>query len=238
MIADVRSAALVSLVVAMLLTQGDRPADVSPDGWADREGYLALDTLGVPFLAPCQTLYSGKAMIAGLTNPFAVHAGMEMLRAGGNAADAALTTVLAQVALNAGATVSYAGIFTAVYYDAGSQKVYSLNAGWNTPRKEADPLSIPTQGTASGRTALVPGLMAGVQALHDRFGRRPFAELFEPSIWLAENGFPLPPQSISGIRPSGHRSNAWQTPGESSKTKLEKTIAQVTVSGNGNLPAR
>ncbi len=52
----------------------------------------------------------------GGTNPFAVHAGMEMLRAGVSAADAALTTVLAQVALDAGATVSYAGIFTAVYY--------------------------------------------------------------------------------------------------------------------------
>ena len=132
-------------------------------------------------------------MIAGVTNPFAVHAGMEMLKAGGSAADAALTTVLAQVALNAGAAVSYAGILTAVYYDAGSKKVYSLNASWNTPKDETDPRSIPSMGTASGRTALVPGFMAGVQALHDRFGRRPFAELFAPTIWLAENGFPLPP---------------------------------------------
>jgi gamma-glutamyltranspeptidase/glutathione hydrolase len=132
-------------------------------------------------------------MIAGVTNRFAVHAGLEMLKAGGSAADAALTTVLAQVALNAGAAVSYAGIFTAVYYDASSKRVYSLNASWNTPKNETDPRSIPPQGTASGRTALVPGFMSGVQALHDRFGRRPFAELFEPSIWLAENGFPLPP---------------------------------------------
>jgi hypothetical protein len=48
-------------------------------------------------------------MIAGVTNPFAVHAGFEMLRASGSAADATLTTALAQVALNVGATVSYAG---------------------------------------------------------------------------------------------------------------------------------
>jgi gamma-glutamyltranspeptidase/glutathione hydrolase len=116
-----------------------------------------------------------------------------MLKAGGSAADAALTTVLAQVALNAGAAVSYAGILTAVYYDAGSSRVYSLNASWNTPKEESDPRTIPPQGNPSGRTALVPGFMAGVQALHDRFGRRPFAELFEPAIWLAENGFPLPP---------------------------------------------
>jgi len=113
-----------------------------------------------------------------------------MLKAGGSAADAALTTVLAQVALTAGGAVSYAGIFTAVYYDAGSKKVYSPNASWNTPKDETDPRSIPSQGIASGRTALVPGFMAGVQALHDRFGRRPFAELFGPSIWLAEKGLP------------------------------------------------
>jgi len=193
MIAGVRTAALLFLAVAMMLAQGDRPAAISPDGWPERDGYLELDTgFGTLFYAPKRTIKPGKAMIAGVTNPFAVHAGMEMLRAGGSAADAALTTVLAQVALNAGATVSYAGILTAVYYDASSQRVFSLNASWNTPRNETDPQSIPTQGTASGRTALVPGFMAGVQALHDRFGRRPFAELFEPSIWLAENGFPLP----------------------------------------------
>ena len=78
-------------------------------------------------------------MVAGVTNPFAVHAGLEMLKAGGSAADAALTTVLAQVALNAGAAVSYAGILTAVYYDSGSKQVYSLNASWNTPKDEIDP---------------------------------------------------------------------------------------------------
>ena len=132
-------------------------------------------------------------MIAGVTNPFAVHAGLETLKRGGSAADAVLTTALTQIALSAGATVSYAGILTAVYYDANSGKVYSLNASWNTPRNETDPLSIPAPGTASGRTALVPGFMAGVQALHERFGRRPFAELFESAIWLADHGFPLPP---------------------------------------------
>jgi gamma-glutamyltranspeptidase/glutathione hydrolase len=196
-----RTAVLAFLVVAMALAQGGRSAAISPDAWPERDGYLGLEASAprFPGLGPEQTLKPGKAMIAGVTNPFAVHAGMEMLKAGGSAADAALTTVLAQVALNAGAAVSYAGIFTAVYYDATSKKVYSLNASWNTPKNESDPRSIPPQGTPSGRTALVPGFMAGVQALHDRFGRHPFAELFEPSIWLAQKGYPLPP-TISGWR--------------------------------------
>lgn len=46
-------------------------------------------------------------------------------------------------------------------------------------------------GEQSGRTALVPGFMAGIQALHDRFGRVPFATLFGPAIWVAENGIAI-----------------------------------------------
>ncbi len=134
---------------------------------------------------------ASKAMIVGTTNPFAIHAGLEVMKRGGNAVDAALTTSLAQIALNAGAAVSYAGMLTAVYYDASSGRVHTLNASFNTVRGEDSPLTIPRMGEASGRTALVPGFMAGVQALHARFGRQPWATLFGPSIWIAENGFPV-----------------------------------------------
>jgi hypothetical protein len=73
-----------------------------------------------------------------------------------------------------------------VYYDAASKKVYSLNAGYNTVLEEKDPLTIPGGGKPSGRTALVPGFFAGVQAAHDRFGKLPFASLFDPAIYLVE----------------------------------------------------
>ncbi len=141
-------------------------------------------------------------MIAGTTNPLAVHAGLKVLQQGGSAADAALTTSLAQIALSTGAAISYAGILTAVYYDAASGKTYSLNAGYDTVRSEKDPLSIPTWGQHSGRTALVPGFMAGVQAMHDRFGKRPFAELFGPAIWIADHGVPFSPTVEEWLRQS------------------------------------
>ena len=197
MIAEMRTTAVLVLLVSGAPAQGDQSGAGSPNDWPDRDQYLALEIGSapgiLPRLFPKQKLQSGQAMIAGVNNPFAVHAGLETFKRGGTAADAVLTTALAQISLNAGATVSYAGILTAVYYDANSGKVYSLNAAWNTPRYETDPLSIPAPGTASGRTALVPGFMAGVQALHERFGKRPLAELFEPAIWLAGHGFPLPP---------------------------------------------
>jgi gamma-glutamyltranspeptidase/glutathione hydrolase len=76
-----------------------------------------------------------------------------------------------------------------VYYDAKTGKTHSLHAGWNTVKGETDPMSIPVSGTPSGRQVLVPGFMAGVQAAHQRFGKLPFAALFEPAIYFAEKGF-------------------------------------------------
>jgi gamma-glutamyltranspeptidase len=158
----------------------------------DLSRYLVLQNGFDPELRkrvePQRSATGSRAMIAGTSEPLAVHAGLEVLRRGGNAADAALTTALAQVALSAGAAISYAGILTAVYYDAATGKVYTLNACYNTVLNEKDPLSIPGFGEHSGRTALVPGFMAGVQALHDRFGKLPFSMLFGAAIWIAENG--------------------------------------------------
>ena len=40
----------------------------------------------------------------------------------------------------------------------------------------------------NGRKTLVPGFMAGIEAMHKRFGSLPFGKLFEPAIWYAEHG--------------------------------------------------
>jgi hypothetical protein len=70
-------------------------------------------------LEPERLAVSSKAMIAGTSEPLAVHAPQTPRS----------TTSLAQIALTAGAAVSYAGIMTAVYYDAASGKAYTLEAG-------------------------------------------------------------------------------------------------------------
>ena len=142
-------------------------------------------------------LAEGKnGVIAGALSPPAQRAGLEALRRGGTAMDAALTTSLTQIALAAGSYVSYAGVMAMVYYDAETGKYHNLNATWNTPLEEDDPMSIPRiSGNISsdihpdGRTALVPGYMAGVEAAHKRFGKLPFSALFTPAIYYAEKGF-------------------------------------------------
>ena len=180
------------LLAALPPLAAREPAPPLPHRWPkqDLQRYLALESA---WAQPQPAVTASRGMIAATTGPLAIHAGLEALRHGGTAADAVLTTALAQIALSAGGAISYAGMMTVVYYDAASARVYALDAGFHTVRDERSPLTIPGHGQPSGRTALVPGFMAGVEALHRRFGRLPFATLFGPAIWIAERGVPVSP---------------------------------------------
>jgi gamma-glutamyltranspeptidase/glutathione hydrolase len=192
------------LAMIVLALQGTpSKVDLSPRNWVacELETYNWLNgQFGLQ-----NVLAEGKnGVIAGTTSASAERAGLEALRQGGSAMDAALTTALIQVSLAMGSWVSYAGIFTLVYYDAGSGRCYNLNAGYNTVLGEDNPTTIPAKTNVlsptpesepkpSGRTALVPGFMAGVQAAHKKFGKLPFSALFTPAIHYAETGFVLLP---------------------------------------------
>lgn len=160
---------------------------LSPRTWpkADLERYIELNRT---YNSPKPLVHAGKGMIGGTTGPLAIHAGLEVLKHGGSAADAAIATSLAQITLAGGSWNSFAGILYMVYYERDSKKAYSLNAGYNTVLAETDPLSIPKTPVPSGRTALVPGFMAGIEAAHKRFGKLSFRDLFEPAIYFAEEG--------------------------------------------------
>src|SRR5262245_8753871 len=140
-----------------------------------------------------------NGLVVGLTGQRSVVAGLEILKQGGSAADAAMTTSLTQVVEVAGSYISYAGILSMMYYDASTGSVHFLDACYNTPLEEKDPLSIPRLDPLSGgvapcgRAVLVPGFMAGVGAAHARFGKVPLERLFKPAIELAENGFEIDP---------------------------------------------
>src|SRR4029434_222294 len=100
-------------------------------------------------------------MVAATTGGVAVQAGLDILKEGGSAADAAMATALCEATHAGGSYVSFAGLLMMLYYDAASGQVYFLDAQFQTPLAEKDPHSIPSTG---GRTALVPGFVAGVQA--------------------------------------------------------------------------
>ena len=195
------------IFIALAGASSSYGGDLSPDRWpkAERE---RLEKLESQTMSPLEarSVDGRGGLVSATASAIGAYAGAQALRHGGNAADAAVTTALTQVATQLGSVVSYAGIFTVVYYDAKSHKVYSMDAGFNSYLEETDPKSIPvsdlgplpvngapkaTEGGAKGRETLVPGFMAGVEALHKRFGRLPFRDLFEPAIWYAEHGVRL-----------------------------------------------
>lgn len=184
--------------------------DLSPRKWGT--GELAIYNWLNKQFGLQNVLAKGKiGVITGTSSAAAERAGLETLRQGGSAADAAIATSLAQIALAMGSVVSYAGILSMVYYDAGSGTFHYLNAGFNTVLGENDPMTIPAQTNPmspqagaklnpSGRTALVPGYMAGIQAAHRKFGKLAFKDLFAPAIYYAENGFELTPYHAGQIQ--------------------------------------
>lgn len=196
------------LAAALLLTTGTAvAADLSPASWpaADRQ---RTEQQEFQSWAPTSAqLRSGKAgMISATVSPIAVEAGLQALRKGGTAADAAAAVALTQVTTQLGSVVSYAGIMTVVYYDAGSGKVWSLDAGYGTYHDETDPSRIPQSDLSAliggappppapdlGRQTLVPGFMAGIEALQTRFGRLPLRDTLAPAIWYAKNGVRISP---------------------------------------------
>src|SRR5262245_11147032 len=189
---SVKALLLKQTPAAVTASQSRQPAGgkMSPEAWppGELEKYWQLQ---ITTNRPNSAVEGSKGMVAVTTEAFAARVGLEALRQGGSAADAALATALTQIALRAGSVISYAGVMTMVYYDASSKKVYSLNAGYNTVLEEKESFTIPGVGKPSGRTVLTPGFFAGVQAAHDRFGKLPFASLFGEPIRLADKGFYL-----------------------------------------------
>lgn len=190
---------------AIVFAQMTYAQNLSPEKWnpADRKHVEELEMR--PYVAQARTVEGRSALISNTGSPIAVQSGIEALKQGGTAADAAATVALTQIATHLGSSVSYAGVLQLVYFDAKSGKVYSLGAGWNSYQGETDPKSIPAADLtmpgivrqsaegAEGRKTLVPGFMAGIEAMHKRFGRLPFAQLFQPAIWYAENGVTVSP---------------------------------------------
>ncbi|MEO7688995.1 MAG: gamma-glutamyltransferase [Sphingomonas sp.] len=198
-----RNALTFALIVCVAMPGA--AADLSPARWPKAERLRLEQREAAIWPSEIRSTSSRQGLVTGTASPIAVHAGAEALRQGGTAADAAIATALTQVTTMLGANVSHAGVAQLVYFEARTGRVYTLDAGWGTWRGEHSPATIPgtdlgmitghttAPSGAAGRKALVPGFMAGMAAIHRRFGRLPFPSLFAPSIWYAEHGVPVTP---------------------------------------------
>ena len=126
------------------------------------------------------------------SHPLATQAGLTILARGGNAVDAALATAITLTMVEpTGNGLGSDGF--AILWDG--KELHGMNAsgrspaGW-TPERFAGRDTMPERGWDS---VTVPGAVGGWVALSKRFGRLPFADLFEPAIRYAEGGFPVSP---------------------------------------------
>jgi gamma-glutamyltranspeptidase/glutathione hydrolase len=162
---------------------------------------VACGLLAVAGLLPAQDRSYGRSVVS---TPYGIvatsyvqasQAGARVLESGGSAIDAA-------IAANAVLGVSepmmngVGGDLFALYWDAKTGKLYGLNAsGWAPKGLTIEHLkakSITTMPVTGIDSVTVPGAVDGWTKLHERFGKLPWRDLFQPAIFYAEHGVPMP----------------------------------------------
>ncbi len=133
-------------------------------------------------------LLMGRHGAVGTNHPMATQAGLDMLRAGGNAADAAVAVALALGVVEP----MMSGLGGDGFYHAwigGKAEVFNgTGPAVAAAKPEAFPAGIEIEGP---RSVSVPGMLGGIGALHAAHGRLPWATLCGPAIGLARSGYGL-----------------------------------------------
>jgi len=134
----------------------------------------------------------GRAMVS-TSHPAVTRTALDVLRKGGTAVDAAIAAMLYQHVVEPQMSTP-AGGFGALVFDAKTGRAYYLDAeldhthGAPVGRTLGGPSTV---APTSGLRIAVPGTVAGVKALADRFGTLAWADYFAPAIDVAEHGFPM-----------------------------------------------
>ena len=134
-----------------------------------------------------------NGMIA-TSHPLATQIGLDILKQGGTAVDAAIAANIA-LGLMEPTGNGIGGDLFAIVWDAKTKKLHGLNASGPAPKnisidyfKQQGLTKIPSYGPLP---VTVPGAVDGWVKLHERFGKLKFALLFEPTIEYAIKGFPI-----------------------------------------------
>lgn len=132
--------------------------------------------------------------IVATSQPLAAQAGLDMLKAGGNAADAAVATA-AMLNVVEPISTGIGGDCFALYYDAETRSVSALNGSGRSSRgagvADVRSLGYTRMPHFSGQSVSVPGTVAGWSDLVERYGRLTLADVLQPAIWTAEHGYPV-----------------------------------------------
>jgi gamma-glutamyltranspeptidase/glutathione hydrolase len=148
-----------------------------------------------PYPSRRQPVYAANGVVA-TSQPLAAQAGLAVLQRGGNAVDAAVATAVTLTVVEP-ASCGMGGDAFALVWDGS--KLHGLNGSGRAPGSlTAETVIRQGHEAMPGKGWLpvtVPGAPAAWRDLHRRFGRLPFAELFETAVTYAESGYPVSPIS-------------------------------------------
>jgi gamma-glutamyltranspeptidase/glutathione hydrolase len=154
---------------------------------------MSYDPLYYPYPSRRSLVYGTKGMAAA-SQPLAAQAALDILKQGGNAIDAAVSAAACLTVVEPTCN-GLGGDAFAIVYTKG--KIYGLNSSGPAPKslslenlKKAGYDKVPQYGVFP---ITVPGAPAAWAALSKRFGKLPYAKLFESAIMYAEEGFPVSP---------------------------------------------
>ena len=138
--------------------------------------------------------------VVSTSHPLAAQAGLRILLKGGNAVDAAIATAATMTLVEPVSNGLGSDCFAIVW---DGKKLHGLNssgvapAAWNVDyfkgKYGVNDQGLANQPKRGWDSVTVPGAVAGWAALHEKLGKLPFAELFEPAIEIAKRGYAVPP---------------------------------------------
>lgn len=188
-----------------------------------------IDRESGPSISTRSEIIAPRGMVA-TSQPLATQVGLQILKNGGNAIDAAIAANAA-IGLMEPTGNGIGGDLFAIIWHQETNKLYALNASGRTPLglgyddlikilDSKEETRIPPYDLLS---ISVPGAVDGWFSMHEKFGLLPFNEILEEPIWYAENGFPV----------SEAISNSWYSSARRLKNQPGAFLETFTINGEG-----
>ncbi|MGC2410662.1 MAG: gamma-glutamyltransferase [Methyloceanibacter sp.] len=146
-------------------------------------------------------LVKAKKHMVVAANPLAAEAGLAILRKGGSAVDAAITTQMVLNVVEPQSSGIGGGAFI-LTWDAATKSLLNFDGRETAPAAATPEIFLDAEGKPlprkaameSGRSTGTPGALAALKLAHDKYGKLPWADLFAPAIALARDGFSISPR--------------------------------------------
>jgi len=167
----------------------------------------ALPLASVADVAPGYVQPFAKTDMIAAANPLAAEAGLEMLRAGGTAVDAAIAVQMVLGLVEPESSGIGGGAFMLVY-NPKSKETTSFDGREVAPASATPGMFLDAAGKArpkgeaipGGLSVGIPGVVAMLEMAHQKYGKLPWQRLFQPAIKLADDGFPVGAKMARTIR--------------------------------------